>query len=166
MRELIERFGYRFQLWQRERYGDYAPADPKCQNPLRYVAFAALALTIMDVAAPLVFHRAMDVMEIVQIPVAILFLVLYQLRSRWAWHVVAAWIPFGFFAYWILRSSGYSRYQPRPHEPSVVFTAVFHAALCAGLFLWVIRARTRYFRYLQDERPNQSLQPTAGRFDE
>jgi hypothetical protein len=165
MRELIERFSYRFQLWQKERYGDYSPADPKCLNPLRYVAFAALALTIMDVAEPFIFHRAMDVISIMHIPVALLFLLLYQFRSRWAWHVVAAWVLLSFFGYWILRLSGLSRYQPRPHEPSIFFVVVFHAALCAGLFIWVWRARERYFRYLEDNRPNQSLQPTAGRSD-
>jgi hypothetical protein len=53
MRELIERFSYRFQLWQRERYGDHWSADPTAlRNPLRFVALVAVISVIIDVTEP------------------------------------------------------------------------------------------------------------------
>jgi hypothetical protein len=108
MRELIERFTYRFQLWQRERY--YSPADPTARNPLRFVAIVAVMSVILEVTEPFVFHRAFDVVAVIDISVAVLFLALYQSKSRWAWHLVVAWVPFTLLLYWILRLSGYARY--------------------------------------------------------
>ncbi|PYL27771.1 MAG: hypothetical protein DMF45_11195, partial [Verrucomicrobia bacterium] len=62
MRELIQRFTYRFQIWQRERYGDYSPADPTApRNPLRFVAIVAVMSVTLEVTQPFVFHRAFDV---------------------------------------------------------------------------------------------------------
>jgi hypothetical protein len=152
MRELIERFSYRFQLWQKGRYGDHWGADPAApRNPLRFVAMVAVMSLILDTTEPFVFHRAFDVVAIVRIPAALLFIILYQSKSQWAWHLVATWVPFGFFAYWILRFSGYSRYQPRVHSPAFDWGfALFDIALSAAIFVWLIRVRERYFRYLQD----------------
>lgn len=94
MRELIERFSYRFQLWQRERHGNYSPADPAARNPLRFVAIVAVMSVILELTEPFVFHRAFDVIAIINISVAVVFLALYQLKSRWAWHLVLASVPF------------------------------------------------------------------------
>src|SRR5207249_12024292 len=117
MRELIERFSYRFQLWQRERYGDYSPADPKApRNPLRFVAIVAVMSLVLEVTEPFVFHGAFDVVAIIDISVAVAFLALYQSKSRWAWHLLVTWVPFTLLLYWILRLSGYPRYQPRVHS--------------------------------------------------
>ena len=158
MRDLIERFSYRFQLWQKERYGDHLGADPTApRNPLRFVALVAVVSVILDVTEPFVFHRAFDIVAIVRIPAALLFLALYQWKSPWAWYLVAVWIPFAFFAYWILRFTGYSLYQPRVHTLlSDLMTGLLHVAVSAAIFVWLLRVRERCFRYIQDASPEQT----------
>lgn len=158
MRELIERFNYRFQLWQKERYEDHWGADPAAsRNPLRFVAVVAVISLVIDATEPLVFHRAVDIAGIIRIPVALVFIILYQLKSRWAWHLIVAWWPFAFVAYWLLRFAGYLRYQPRVH--SVAFNLgfiFFDVALFVAVLIWLIRARDRYFRYIQDAAAQQT----------
>jgi len=156
MRELIERFSYRYQLWREDREAERWGPDAMRRNPLRYVALAALMSLVLDTADPFVFHRAFDAMAIVHIPIALLFLILYQTKSKWAWYLVAAWVPFTFFAYWILRFAGYSRYQPRAHESSAFIVALFHVALSGALFMWLLRVRLRYFGYIEDENSQQT----------
>jgi hypothetical protein len=158
MRELVERFTHRFRLWQRERYGDYSPADPTApRNPLRFVALVAVMSMILDATEPFVFHRAFDVVAIVRIPVAIAFLILYQSKSPWAWHLVVAWMPLGFFAYWALRLAGYSLYQPRVHRPVWDFVfALVYVGILAVVFVWLLRVRQRYFRYIEDPSSEQT----------
>ncbi len=158
MRELIERFSYRFQLWQKERYGEHLGADPTApRNPLRFIAAVAVISIIIDATRPLVFHHSFDRVAFFRIPVALLFLVLYQLRSRYAWHVVIAWVPVAFFAYWILRFIGYLLYQPRVHSPlgDIVF-GLLHVALSAAIFVWLLRVRERWFGYVQDASSEQT----------
>jgi hypothetical protein len=152
MRELIERFSYRFQLWQRERYGDYSPADPAApRNPLRFVAIVAIMSVILDATQPFVFHRAFDAVTAIHISAALVFLVLYQSRSRWAWHLVVAWGPFAALAYWILRLSGYARYQPRAHSlAGDLIGGLFQFAFVAAVLVWLFHIRERYFRYTHD----------------
>jgi len=154
MRDLIERFGYRFQLWQRERYGDYSPADPRApRNPLRFVALLAIISVILDATEPFVFHRAFDFLLIMHISVALVFLALYQSKSRWAWHLVVAWLPFSVLAYWTLRLSGYTRYQPRVYSPASELIAVlFQVAFVAAVLFWLFRVRGRYLQYVEQEK--------------
>ena len=158
MRELIERFSYRFQLWQKERYGDHSGADPTApRNPLKFVALVAVMSVILDAMEPFVFHRAFDIVAIIRIPIALAFLILYQSKSPYAWHLVVAWLPLTFFAYWILRFAGYSRYQPRVHAPvSELIAAVLHVAITAAVLFWLFRARQRYLRYIEDARLQQT----------
>jgi hypothetical protein len=152
MRELIERFTYRLQLWQRERYDDYSPADPTAlRNPLRFVAVLAVMSIILDATEPFVFHRAFDMVPFVRIAVALAFLILYQSKSQYAWHLVIAWVPFAFFGYWILRFTGYSLYQPRVHSSlAYVIFGMLHLGISLGIFVWLVRIREHYFRYIQD----------------
>ena len=151
MREFIERFSYRFHLWQRERYGDYSPADPTARNPLRFVAVVAVISVIIGVTEPFVFHRAFDVVAIIDIFVAVLFLAFYQSKSRWAWHLVVAWLPFTLVLYWILRLSGYARYQPRAQSLAAeVIGGLLQLAFFAAVLFWLLHIRHRYFRYTQD----------------
>ena len=152
MRELIQRFTYRFQIWQRERYGDYSPADPTApRNPLRFVAIVAVMSVTLEVTQPFVFHRAFDVVAIIDISVAVVFLALYQSKSRWAWHLVVAWVPFTLVLYWILRLIGYARYQPRVHSLAAeVIGDLFLFAFFAAVLVWVLHIRDRYFRYTED----------------
>jgi hypothetical protein len=158
MRELIERFSYRFQLWKRERYGDRGGADPTAlRNPLWLVALVVLVGVVTDAAEPFLFHRAFDAVSAIRVAIALAFLILYQSKSRWAWHVVVAWLPFAFFSYWTLRFAGYSRYQPRVHSPmSAIVTAVVDVVITAALLLWFFRIRDRYFRYIQYARRQQT----------
>ena len=124
MRELIERFSYRFQRWQRQRYGDHLGADPSApRNPLRFIALVAVMSVILDATEPFVFHRTFDIVSIIRTPVALPFLILCQSKSPYAWHVVVAWLPLALFAYWVLRLAGYSGYQPRVHAPVSEFIA-------------------------------------------
>jgi len=152
MRELIDRLSYRFQLWQRERYGDRWGADPTApRNPLRFVAIVAVMAVILGVTEPFFFHRAVDVVAIIDISVAVVFLVLYQSKSRWAWHLVVAWVPFTLVHYWILRLSGYARYQPRVHSLAAeVIGDLFQFAFLAAVLVWLFRIRHRYFRYTEN----------------
>jgi hypothetical protein len=158
MRELIERLSYRFQLWQKERYGDRWGADPTApRNPLRFVAVIILVFLILDATEPFVFRRGLDILAIARIPTELLFLILYRSKSKWAWHLIVAWVPFAFFAYWILRFTGYSHYQPRVKAPLSEFIAgLFNAAFFVVVFVWLLRIRERYFRYSQDARSQQT----------
>jgi hypothetical protein len=108
MRELFERFSYRYQIWRQERQGDYSEADPAARNPLRIIAMVTLIGVILDMADPFVFHRSPDILKIFFIPAGILFLTLYYSGSRWAWHLPVVWVVFVFFGYWSLRLVGYS----------------------------------------------------------
>ena len=150
MRELIQRFGYRFQLSQRERYGYHLPADPTApQNPLRLVAIVAIISVIIGVTEPFVFHRAFDFIAIIDISVACLFLVLYVSKSRWAWGLVVAWLPLGAVFYRILRVCGYARYQPRVHSPVWDLVGVlFQFAFVFAVVWWLVRIRQRYLDYI------------------
>src|SRR5437867_9415207 len=151
MRELIERFSHRFQLWRRERHGDYSPADPTApRNPLRFVAIVAIMSVILDATEPFVFHRAFDVVAIMHISAALVFLALYQSKSRWAWHLVVAWLPFTVSAYWILRLSGYTRYQPRVYSlASELIGVLFQVAFLAAVLFWLFHVRGRYLQYIE-----------------
>ena|ERR1700719_727890 len=151
MRELIERFSYRFQEWQKERYGDRWGADPTApRNPLRFIAIVAAISVALGVTEPLVFHRAFDVASIIDIGVALAFLVLYQSKSRWAWHLVVAWLPFGILLYWLLRLAGYTRYQPRVHSfAAELIGSLFQFLFLAIILWWLLRVRERYFRYVE-----------------
>jgi hypothetical protein len=150
MRDLIERFSYRFQVWQRERYGDYSPADPTARDPLRFVAVVAVMSVILGVTAPFVFHREFDVVAMTDIFVALVFLALYHSKSRWAWHLVVAWVPFTLVLYWILRLGGYSRYQPRLHSLAAeVIGYFFQLAFFVAVLVWLFHIRDRYFKYTE-----------------
>jgi hypothetical protein len=152
MRELIELFSYRFQLWQKERYGDHRGADPRApRNPLRFVVIVAIMSVILDATEPFILHRAFDTLNILHISVPLLFLVLYQSKSRWTWHLVVAWIPFTVLLYWVLRLGGYARYQPRIHSLGSELVGVsFQFAFLVAVLLWLGRIRERYFRYIED----------------
>ena len=154
MRELIERFGYRFQLWQKERYGDYSPPDPAVpRNPLRLIAAITVIGLALDILDPLLFHRAPGLLRIIGFPVSVVFLVLYFSKSKWAWHLAFGWIPFAFITYWILRLAGYSRYQPRSHTPTFeVIFELLYVAVCIGVLIWFRSIRARYFRYIDEAR--------------
>ena len=150
MRELIERFSYRFQLWQRARYGDYWPADPTARNPLRFVAIVAVMSVILRLTEPFLFHRAFDVVAIIDVFAAVAFLALYRSKSRRAWHLVVAWVPFTVLAYWIRRLSGDARYQPRINSlPSELIGGLFHLLFFTAVLVWLFHVRERYFRYTE-----------------
>jgi hypothetical protein len=150
MRELIERFSYRFQLWQRARYGDYSPADPTARNSLRFVAIVAVMSVILGLAEPFLFHRAFDIVAIIHVFAAVAFLALYRSESRWVWHLVVAWVPFTALAYWILRVSGDAHHQPRVDSlASELIGGLFQFLFLTAVLVWLFHARERYFRYTE-----------------
>ncbi len=113
-------------------------------------------LVILDGTEPFVFHRAFDIVAIVRIPAALLFLALYQWKSPWAWYLVAVWIPFA-FSVLDFAVHGYSLYQPRVHTLlSDLMTGLLHVAVSAAIFVWLLRVRERYFRCIQDTSPEQT----------
>ena len=112
---------------------------------------------ILDVTEPLVFHHAFDVLAFVRLPVAVAFLILYQSKSRWAWYLIVVWWPFAVLAYWILRFTGYSRYQPRVHSTSFDLGFVlFDVVLFVAVLVWLLRIRQRYIRYIQDANSSET----------
>ena len=158
MRELIDRFIYRFQLWQKERYGDRWGADPTApRNPLTVLAALGVILLVLDAAGPFVFHRRLDILAVLRIAATIVFLFLYWSASRWAWHVVVGWIVFSFVAYWSLRIAGYGPYQPRAAAAGFdVAFALFDVALTAGVLFWLFWIRGRYFHYVSNAHSNET----------
>jgi hypothetical protein len=158
MRELIERFSYRFKLWQHERYGDRWGADPTApRNPLRIMAVLCVFFLILDATQPFFLHRAPDPLIFVRIPAALLFLVLYSSRSRWAWQVLVVWFLFSFVVYWTLRIAGYPRFQPRGGAVHFqIEFALFDGALTAAIVIWLFWTRERYFRYIEDCRAEKT----------
>ena len=106
---------------------------------------------IFEVTEPFVFHRAFDLVTIIDISIAVVFLALYRSKSRWAWHLVVAWVPFTLVIYWILRLSGYSRYHPRVHSLAAeVIGDFFQIAFFAAVLVWLLHIRDRYFRYTEN----------------
>ena len=151
MRELIDRFGYRFRLWQGERYGDYSAADPTARNPLRVVAFVAVMSVVLGLTEPFVFHRAFDLVALINIALAAVFLALYRLKSHWAWHLVLGSVPFTLLLYWVLRLSGYAHYQPRVHSFAAEAIGIcFQLAFFIAVLVWLFHIRDRYFRYIEE----------------
>jgi hypothetical protein len=150
MRELIERFSYRYQLWREEQEGERWGPDPTRRNPLRYIAAVVMLGVILDIAQPFVFHRAPRVLELASIPVSVLFLILYFRYSKWAWYICVGWLMLGFLAYWFLYFAGYAPYQLRPRQPSVFVVLIPHIILTAALIGWFFWVRERYFRFIRD----------------
>jgi hypothetical protein len=106
---------------------------------------------ILNATEPFVFHRAFDVVAIIDICAAVVFLVLYQSKSRWAWYLVAAWVPFTVLAYWILRLSGYTRHQPSVHSlASELIDSLFQVAFVGAGLVWLFHIRERYLRYIEE----------------
>jgi hypothetical protein len=147
VRELIERFSYRYQLWREEQEAERWGPDSAQRNPLRYVAGGLLVGIILALIEPWLFHRPARVLDIAFVPAALIFLILYRRNSKFAWHICVFWVLFTFFAYWVFRLAGYQPYQPRAHE-NVSFTLLSHVVLCAFSLIWLFRMRERYFRYI------------------
>ena len=58
MRELIERFSYRFELGREQERADRWGAFPGApRNPLQFVAVVAIMSVILDATEPFFFHR-------------------------------------------------------------------------------------------------------------
>ena len=85
MSELLQRFRERFQLWREKREGGAwgPPSGAKLgRNPLLWGLFGAVGVLL----PPWHFRDALDVL----LPAsAVVFLVLYFAKSRFAWHVLA-----------------------------------------------------------------------------
>jgi hypothetical protein len=105
---------------------------------------------ILGLAEPFLFHRAFDIVAIIHVFAAVAFLALYRSESRWAWHLVVAWVPFTALAYWILRVSGDAHHQPRVDSlASELIGGLFQFPFFTAVLVWLFHVRERYFRYTE-----------------
>lgn len=114
----------------------------KCKparNPLLWGLFAAIG----SLLPPYHFRGLFDLL----LPAsALVFLLLYFLRSRFAWHVLATYILLAAPLYILLSPSW--RLQTILH-PSFIWFPVIGTCVCAILVFW---SRKRYFSYLETAR--------------
>ena len=148
MRELFERFSYRFQLWQKERSDEPAAGG----NPLRIFAVVAVVSLVGD-AYYIVGQHRVDAMIILGIVSAAAFLFLYARLSMWAWYFVVIEGPVFLLLYWLLLAVGGLSRPPRPAPLGFhIAVSVFQIALLVGVMVWLFMLRGPYSRYTKDVR--------------
>jgi hypothetical protein len=142
MSELLQRFRERFQLWREKREGGAwgPPSGAKLgRNPLLWGLFGAVGVLL----PPWHFRDALDVL----LPAsAVVFLVLYFAKSRFAWHVLAFDVLCIGPLYVFLSPSW--RLQRLLH-PSIIWVPIVGTCFLAVLLFW---SRGRYFTYLQQQK--------------
>jgi hypothetical protein len=116
------------------------PDEPKCQrNPLLWAAIGSLGTFI----PPYHFRSFVDFL----LPAAaLLFLIFYILKSRYAWYVLAADILFVSPLYIFLSPSW--RLQTFLNS-RIIWVAIIGTCLVATLLFW---SRGRYFAYLEQQK--------------
>ena len=151
MRELFERFSYRFQLWQKERSDEPAAGG----NPLRIFAVVAVISLVADAYYIFGEHR-IDAMIVVGAIAAIAFLFLYARHSIWAWYLVVIEGPVFLLLYWLLLAMGGLSRPPRPAPVGFhIGVTAFQIALLMGVTIWLFMLREPYSRYIADARSHQ-----------
>jgi hypothetical protein len=150
MREFIERFTYRFQLWQKERQWIGEPSGGG--NPLRIFAFVAVVTIIGDLYYVFMQHR-IDAMIALRMITAPAFLVLYVRFSIWAWYLAVAEGPIFLLLYWLLLAMGGLSRPLRPVSPGFqIGITIFQLVLLVGIMVWLFTLREPYSRYIADAR--------------
>ncbi len=145
MSELTQRLKERLEIWHEERKGGSsgAPSEPPepCsrRNPLVWGIFVAIGALL----PPWHFRDASDLL----LPACgILFLVLYFVSSRFAWHVLAAHLLVVVPLYVFLSPSW--RLQ-RLLDPRIIW---FPAVCTIAALAFLIWSRRRYFEYLRQQK--------------
>src|SRR2546429_354247 len=87
LRDIIERFAGRFEIWRDERQG--GPAGPRSGDkpPYRNPLLWGLVGAIVSLLPPYHIRSSIDILLLAA---AVLFIILYIIHSRFAWHVLAA----------------------------------------------------------------------------
>ena len=139
MRELIERFAYRYQIWRDEHRAERGRHD---RNPLIPFAIIAVALVAWDIYGAISSHH----IEWRTIEVNLLFiafLVLCVWRPRWAWIMFLFWgATMVIESPWVYTLQSY-------RCPAYVrlISALFFAAMGVAAFLYGFVIRRRYESY-------------------
>ena len=119
-------------------------------NPLRIVAIVGLISLAADAYYAIAQHR-FDVFTLLRLLLWLTFLFFYARRARWAWHVIVAEGPLFFCLYWALYFLGDLSHQPYFRTISSLRIVFFiHLLIVAGLLIWLIRIRERYFLYIRE----------------
>jgi hypothetical protein len=139
MRELIERFAGRYQIWRDEQRAERGDRNT---NPLIPFACAAAALVAWDVYKIVSSHQLgwrsveADVLFIV-------FLILCAWRPKWAWFMFLIW-----GATMVVESPWVYTLEPLRHPPRVrLMSALFFAAMGIAAFAYGFVLRKRYESY-------------------
>jgi hypothetical protein len=140
MRELVERFVGRYELWREEQRAERGGRN---RNPLTLFAFVAAALVAFDVYKVFSSHhiewRAVETNVLF-----IAFLVLCAWKPQWAWVMFPIW-----GATMVLESPWVYTLQPLRYPPSVrLFSACFFGAMGAVAIGYGFVIRKRYQSYL------------------
>jgi hypothetical protein len=165
MRELIDRFAGRYQIWRDEQRAERAGHD---RNPLIPFAVIAAVVVAWDVYKIIVSHhiewRAAEANLLF-----IAFLVLCVWRPQWAWVMFLIWGASAVIeSPWVYSMQPY-RYPARVRLVSALLFAGMGAAAFAYGF--VLRRRYQSYRaYREQDRAatngsNQAMQRTAPRSD-
>ena len=158
MRELIERFKGRYEIWRGEQRAERGGTDT---NPLHIIAAVAAFSLILRVYDLTKSHRV-DWRLVESVLIDVPFLILYLRRSSLAWLALPAWLV-GFVLY---LPTAYARVPPgRPHWPIMLFMLAF----AAGGIVFTYFIRSRYHSYLgqyhseEAEAANDEMQRTENR---
>jgi|GEM_PF-3352334 len=165
MRELIDRFVGRYQIWRDEQRAERRDHD---RNPLIPFALIAAVLVAWNIYKIIVSHhvdwRAVEVNLLF-----LAFLVLCVWRPEWAWVMFLIW---GASA--VIESPWVYALQPYRYPARVRFTsALLFASMGVAAFAYgfILRRRYQSYRaYRERDRAatngsNQTMRPTAGRPD-
>jgi hypothetical protein len=137
MRETLQRFKERYQLWLDEQRGD-RPSRSGGRNPLWWAAIGSFAALL----PPYHFHVFVDYLPRVG---ALVFLGLYFAKSRLAWHVLAVDILLIGPLYFLLSPAW--RLQIFIH-PGIVWFPVVGTLVFAALLFW---SRPGYVHYVDQK---------------
>ncbi|MFN2624331.1 MAG: hypothetical protein ABR611_15965, partial [Chthoniobacterales bacterium] len=143
MSELLQRFKERFQMWHEERLG--GPSGPPAgggkasRNPLLWGALGAAGALL-----PPWHHR--DAFDLLLPASAVIFLIFYFSKSRFAWHVLAAELLVVTPIYVFL---SFAWRLQRALHPWIIWVPILGTVLIAGLLFW---SRKKYFTYLEQQK--------------
>jgi hypothetical protein len=137
MRETVQRFTERYQLWLDEQRGDRPSRSDR--NPLWWAAVGSFAALL----PPYHFLAFVDYLPRVA---ALVFLGLYFAKSRLAWHVLAADILLIGPVYFLLSPAW--RLQIVLH-PGIVWFPLAGTVVFGALLFW---SRRRYLLYVEQKK--------------
>ena len=147
MSDLLQRFRERYEIWRDEHEagtsGPLSGDKPPYRNPLLWGLFLAIA----SLLPPYHIRSSMDLLFPA---VSVLFIILYFVRSRFAWHVLAADI-FVITPIFVLLSPSW-RLQLHLH-PQIIWFPILGICVFGALVIW---SRKRYFSYLEKRRASSN----------